>query len=103
MNAFNLYQEEAMQFRMETADHSYALLGLAGEVGEIYSYVAKSIRDGYEIDRSLIKKELGDCLWFLAAIADDLGLSLGSVADGNIEKLSGRKGRGTLGGSGDER
>ena len=50
-----------------------------------------------------IKKELGDLLWFIAALAADCGLSLGSVAEGNIEKLSGRKDRGTLGGNGDER
>jgi NTP pyrophosphatase (non-canonical NTP hydrolase) len=103
MNDFNLYQEEAMSFRMESADQGYALLGIAGEVGELLGYIAKAVRDDTSADLLHIKKELGDILWFVAAIADDVGLSLGSIAEGNIEKLSGRKDRGTLGGSGDER
>ena len=103
MNAFNLYQEEAMSFRMPSATTEYVLLGLGGELGELQGYVAKSIRDDYELDLKHIKKELGDLLWFIAALAADCGLSLGSVAEGNIEKLSGRKDRGTLGGNGDER
>jgi NTP pyrophosphatase (non-canonical NTP hydrolase) len=103
MNGFNLYQEEAMSFRMPSAGEVYALIGLTGEVGELNSYLAKSIRDEYGPDPKVIKKELGDVLWFVAAIAADFGISLGSVAEGNIEKLSGRKDRGTLQGSGDDR
>jgi NTP pyrophosphatase (non-canonical NTP hydrolase) len=103
MNGFNLYQEEAMSFRLPSADSVYAVLGMPGEVGELCSYLAKSIRDDYNPDPKVIKKELGDVLWFVAAIAADFGLSLGSIAEGNIEKLSSRKDRGVLQGSGDER
>jgi NTP pyrophosphatase (non-canonical NTP hydrolase) len=103
MNGFNLYQEEAMSFRLPSATTEYALLGLPAEVGEVCGYIAKSIRDDYPLDAKVIKKELGDILWFVAAIAADAGLSLGSIAEGNIEKLSSRKDRGVLGGSGDDR
>jgi NTP pyrophosphatase (non-canonical NTP hydrolase) len=92
-----------MSFRLPTATTEYVLLGLGGELGELQGYVAKSIRDGFELDLKHIKKELGDILWMTAALAADCGLTLASVAEGNIEKLSGRKDRGTLQGSGDNR
>jgi NTP pyrophosphatase (non-canonical NTP hydrolase) len=103
MNGFNLYQEEALSFRMPSATTEYALLGLPAEVGEVCGYIAKSIRDDYPLDAKVIKKELGDILWFVAAIAADAGLSLGSIAEGNIEKLQSRSARGVISGSGDDR
>ena len=53
--------------------------------------------------REGIAKELGDCLWYFAQLATDLGVSLDVIARGNIAKLSSRKERGVLGGSGDNR
>jgi NTP pyrophosphatase (non-canonical NTP hydrolase) len=103
MSDLNEYQREALSFRLPTADPSYAREGLAGEVGELLGYFAKCRRDGVPYAVSHIKKELGDILWFVAAVAEDNCLSLASVAEGNIEKLSGRKDRGTLQGSGDNR
>lgn len=100
---FNIYQEAAMTFRKDSADQYYALLGLSGEVGELHSHVAKALRDNTDVDADYIKKELGDILWFVAAIADDIGVSLNKVAEGNIKKLLGRHQRGTIGGSGDDR
>ena len=100
----NEYQVEAMSVRLETADAAYALLGLAGEVGEVYSLAAKAIRDGKRFDYDQnIKKELGDVLWFIAAIAADNGFTLEDVARSNINKLFKRKEEGTLQGSGDNR
>lgn len=100
---FNNYQAQAMTKRIPSADQTYALLGLGGEVGELYSYVAKAVRDEYELDPILIKKELGDILWFIAAIATDLDMSLEDIAETNIEKLTRRKEAGTITGSGDNR
>lgn len=100
----NDYQAEAMSFRLETATPLYALLNLAGEVGELNSLLAKSIRDGVKTDHQLnIRKELGDILWSVAAVAIDNGFTLEEVAMGNIAKLSQRKTNNTLQGSGDER
>jgi len=48
-------------------------------------------------------KELGDILWYVAAIAREFGTTLDEVARINIEKLTSRKERGTIGGSGDNR
>lgn len=103
IKTFDDYQAQAMDKRLPSADQTYALLGLAGEVGELYSYVAKAIRDDYELDMALVKKELGDILWFLAAIGNDLDMSLSDIATANIEKLSRRKEAGTITGSGDNR
>jgi NTP pyrophosphatase (non-canonical NTP hydrolase) len=85
---------------------AYDGLGL-GEAGEVQGKIKKIIRDnGGKITREHvieIKKELGDILWYVASMCDNLEISLEDVATGNIEKLKGRRDRGTLHGSGDNR
>jgi NTP pyrophosphatase (non-canonical NTP hydrolase) len=105
MKTFTQYQTEAMAFRLKTADDIYALMNLAGEVGELLSREAKGRRDGYNIfeHRENVKKELGDILWMVAAIAEDNALDLEEVAIGNINKLTRRKAYNTIQGSGDDR
>jgi len=98
----NQYQYEAMKTRLSTADDLYALFNLSGEVGELHSLVAKKIRDN-KLDMDLVKKELGDILWCLAAVVGDFGFTLEDVAEVNLAKLQKRKSRGTLTGSGDNR
>lgn len=100
----NEYQAEAMSFRLETASPLYAILNLSGEVGELHSLLAKGIRDGNKPDfQQNVKKELGDVLWCLAAVAADNGFTLEDVGLSNIVKLSARKQNNTIKGSGDER
>ena len=55
------------------------------------------------MDTEGLKKELGDVLWYLAALASDLGVTLEEVAAGNVAKLRSRAERGVIGGSGDNR
>ena len=98
----NQYQYEAMKTRLSTADELYALFNLSGEVGELHSLVAKKIRDN-KLDMDLVKKELGDILWCLAAVVGDFGFTLEDVAETNLEKLQKRKKNNTLQGSGDNR
>ena len=98
------YQDQAMSFRLPSANEAYALYGLVGEVGEFYGALGKSIRDkDGEVDAVLVRKELGDILWFVAAVAADFGFDLEDIAQGNIDKLSSRKDRGVIQGSGDNR
>ncbi len=100
---FDEYFFPAMRLRLPSASAEYARLGLAGETGELLGYLAKSIRDKFEVDVDHVKKELGDILWFVSAIADDHGLTLEQVAETNLAKLTSRKERGVLRGSGDNR
>lgn len=51
--------------------------------------------------RRKVVDELGDVLWYVAALAAELGLSLSDVAIGNLEKLADRTERGTLQGDGE--
>ena len=100
---FNDYQEKSMSFRLPSASKYYSIIGLSGEVGELHSMLAKNIRDGSEIYVDGLRKELGDILWFISAIATDYGLTLDEVANANNEKLKRRQINGTIKGSGDNR
>jgi NTP pyrophosphatase (non-canonical NTP hydrolase) len=102
----NEYQTEAMSFRLPSANKTYAFLNLAAEAGEVCSLVAKFIRDGdqYPEDfKKSLEKELGDVMWMVSAIAADHNLSLSSICETNITKLTERKARNTINGSGDNR
>jgi NTP pyrophosphatase (non-canonical NTP hydrolase) len=100
----NEYQIEAMSFRLPSASPEYAVLGLSAEVGELHSLISKAMRDGRKMDYDQnVKKELGDILWNVAAVALDHGYTLEDIAAGNIVKLSGRKDNNTIQGSGDNR
>jgi NTP pyrophosphatase (non-canonical NTP hydrolase) len=93
----NEYQREAQKTSIYPASAKiiYPALGLAGEVGEVANQVKKIIRDdGGQLtdDRKMkIIDELGDVLWYAAAITNDLGLSLEIVAQKNLFKLSNRR------------
>jgi len=110
------YQEKATEFAIYHGSLLYPTLGLAGEAGEVSEKVKKLFRDDevnfmadnltdeieYEKARA-IALECGDVLWYLANIANDLGYSLEEIADMNIAKLTDRKYRNTIHGSGDTR
>ena len=86
----------------------YPALGLCGEAGEVAEKIKKVIRDGvdygYEEEfKADLTKELGDVLWYVAALASDLDISLNDVAEKNVQKLASRKKRNKIGGSGDNR
>jgi NTP pyrophosphatase (non-canonical NTP hydrolase) len=98
------YQEKTYGFMLPTAKNTqYLFSGLAGEVGEVCSLYAKSVRDGTEQEEFYFKleKELGDVLFFVAQIGSYYGMSLQDIASTNIAKLTARKAKGTLQGSGD--
>ena len=78
-----------------------------GEAGEVAEKVAKVFRDElghFTVEsKQAIKKELGDVLWYVSALANELGFKLSDVAACNLEKLNSRAERGVLKGSGDDR
>jgi NTP pyrophosphatase (non-canonical NTP hydrolase) len=109
MSDFNSYQRTASRTAIYPEQHKilYPALGLAGEAGEVANKVKKIIRDGPENMpedwREQLSSEIGDVLWYCAALASDLNLTLGMIAAQNEAKLNRRKEQGTLGGSGDNR
>jgi NTP pyrophosphatase (non-canonical NTP hydrolase) len=85
----------------------HLVLGLVGEAGEIAEKVKKLVRDKNsdltQLDRNDMAAEIGDVLWYAAVLANFLDLSLGDVAQRNIDKLADRQRRAVIGGSGDTR
>ena len=122
-----------MSTRLPSSDNfSYMMFGLVEEVGELAGKISKGIRKGissigldgevaeqlspgeveandiYFLDaaedqRDAIKKELGDVMWMVAGITDELGWSLEEICRENLRKLADRKARGKIDGCGDER
>ena len=110
--SLNDYQEKAWSYALPSAkDISYLFLGLTGEVGELCSAQAKWIRDNptttdselWENKQEMLKKELGDILWFVAGIARNYYWNLEDIAQMNLNKLEDRKNRNVIQGSGDNR
>ena len=110
----NKYQEmagETAHFHQSSDskwdDVVYCTLGLAGEAGEAANKVKKIFRDDKKVFKpekcEEIAYELGDCLWYIAMAAENLGYSLEQIAQMNYDKLKSRKERGKIGGSGDNR
>lgn len=62
-------------------------LGLTGEAGEVGDYCKKILFHGHPLDRDKLRDELGDVLWYVAALASVCDLSLDAVAEQNIAKL----------------
>jgi len=82
----------------------YCIFGLIGEAGEIANKWKKFHRDGYnESIKADVIKELGDVLWYASQLATELEVRLSDIAADNIRKLTSRKQRNKLGGSGDDR
>lgn len=98
---FDEYQKKCDEFAVYAKKDGlmYLSLGLGNEAGEFQGSVKKHIRDGSPID----PKELGDVLWYVAMLCNELGIDMSSVAKGNIDKLVSRKARDVIRGNGDNR
>ena len=105
----DMYQKVALTTAIYPREQAiiYPTLRLTGEAGEVANKVKKIIRDGSDSkDEKLvseIKAEIGDCLWYIAVLADDIGCKLSDIANTNLIKLENRKKKGTIHGSGDKR
>ena len=64
----------------------HALWGMCSEVGEIHGIYQK-VHQGHKFDKTKVAEEMGDLLWFIAELADEIGVSLDGVAEDNIAKL----------------
>lgn len=110
---FSFYEKPAIVEQHGSVTHKtncdwiYPALGLAEESGEVAGKFAKIIRDKKGVisfdDEIAIVKELGDVAWMLAECCTVLGVHLEDVLINNIQKLTDRRNRNTLSGSGDDR
>lgn len=107
---FKDYQDKAVETAIYgTGDKIiYPALGLANEAGEVLGKIKKVLRDkGGNFDnqdtRVAIADEIGDVLWYIAALSRDIDVSLDAIAQRNIEKLLDRRARNVIQGSGDNR
>ena len=101
---FDDYQDATEETAIYPDDQAleYLALGLNGEAGEVAEKVKKSIRDDKELGDD-VRDEIGDCLWYIARLLDELGYDMSEAAEANIDKLFDRKDRGKIQGSGDDR
>ncbi len=108
---FSEYQKGAMSTAIYPGkgqgDWTYPALGLAGETGEISEKLKKALRDDNRIitdeRRAALKKELGDVLWYIAALSTELQLDMQEIAEENLAKLALRKQNNRIHGDGDDR
>jgi NTP pyrophosphatase (non-canonical NTP hydrolase) len=111
---FQTYQTEALRYAAypnKGNDFMFLSLALNEEAGEVAGKIKKLMRDKgvftprdlSQEDRQTLLKELGDVLWYVTALAQEIGTSLEAVAEKNLAKITDRHARGTLQGAGDER
>lgn len=105
---FDEYQKFAVSLARDKGHElAHRSAGLASEAGEVNGKIAKWIRDQKadptKLDKAELAKELGDVLWYTAALAQHLGYALEEIAKQNVAKLSDRQKRGVLSGAGDNR
>jgi len=109
---FEEYQKKAITTAHIAYDdplmqNSVWVMGIAGEAGEIVEKWKKAVayREGkFDDDQwSDFKKEFADVIWYIAVLAESLGLSLEEIMEQNIAKLADRKKRDVIKGAGDNR
>lgn len=96
MNTADTYQQQAARTLIDKPDATYSdaeimivwtALGLAGEAGEVADTVKKAVFHQHGIDRDELIKELGDVLWYVAALCTQLDIPMSDVMERNIDKL----------------
>ena len=98
---FNVYQKEAIDTAIYPKEHGL----LVGESGEVAEKMKKMMRDSIPLTE--VKKdigyELGDVLWYVANLANEIGMTLDEVATLNLIKVRDRTVRHKVKGNGDYR
>jgi NTP pyrophosphatase (non-canonical NTP hydrolase) len=93
---FSEYQRTAMetsQLKLRGPQGAIGpMLGLASETGSILNVYKKYLRDGIDLaaNMAFLREELGDLLWYAAAIATACDLDLDEIAQANLQKTRDR-------------
>lgn len=93
------YQSEAARTLIDGTDRTltgrdlmavWTALGLVGEAGEVAERVKKGVLHGHGLDVPTLAGELGDVLWYVAALASVAELDLDAIMARNVAKLCAR-------------
>ncbi|MFI7126849.1 nucleoside triphosphate pyrophosphohydrolase family protein [Nonomuraea sp. NPDC050153] len=93
---FARYQQAAIKTLQPPAPETdpvlVPLLGLVGEVGSLATAYKKHLRDGPGLvsGKQYLREELGDVLWYVAALAHRFGLDLEDIAAASLVKINDR-------------
>ena len=90
---FQRAARETSQLRLGGPQAAIApMLGLASETGSILNVYKKYLRDGIDLaaNREFLREELGDLLWYVAAVATACGLDLEEIAEANLRRTRDR-------------
>lgn len=68
----------------------HGIMGLSGEVGELTDAIKKSVMYNKTLDVENVKEELGDMLWYMSLLLDEVGSSFEEVMKMNHDKLEAR-------------
>ena len=84
----NEYQKAAMRTASGRCyDIANAAMGISGEAGEVTDLVKKAMFQGHDLSREKVVEELGDLMWYVALMAELIGVTLEDVMVANVEKL----------------
>lgn len=108
---FDEYQKQALKTALthpdKLMDKTIWAMGVAGEAGEVVEKWKKIVayKEGKVSadDLAELAKELGDVVWYIAVLANSLGLSFEEIMKNNLQKLASRQARGVTKGQGDNR
>lgn len=89
------YQKGVLRTSAEQRDKvemaKMAVFGIAGELGEVTEPLKKFLWHGHELPpREKMTKEMGDVMYYIALLAESLGLDMQEIIDTNHEKLKKR-------------
>lgn len=65
----------------------HAIIGVITEAGELMDEIKEVKIYGRSLDRQHLIEETGDLMWYLALLADELGVSFEEIWEKNINKL----------------
>lgn len=97
----DFFKDVAKDIKRDYGDRSITSMcffGLAEEAGEVLGIAKRRnrMRGLADLDRSThdcLVSELGDVLWYIAAIAHDQGISFDEIWEENRRKINGRYGK----------
>ena len=68
----------------------HMVIGLSTEAGELLDAYKKYKFYGRDLDEQNIHEEIGDCLWYIYQLADEVGYTIDKAKVDNIQKLKKR-------------